>query len=132
MKILKVYAIWCPSMCLTTFLFPLNTTDIYKEYQKPPIGWQPLIYLFFIYFKEDFIYFERKGREGEREGEKHWCATETSINCLSHSPNRGPGPQPRHVPWLRIKLAVFWFAGQSSIHWATPATEWFKHFTYII
>ena len=43
------------------------------------------------------------------------------CGCLSSSPYRGPGPQPRHVPWLRIELATFWFAGWHSIHWATPA-----------
>ena len=37
------------------------------------------------------------------------------------TPNWGPGPQPRHVPWLGIKLATFLFAGQRSVHWATPA-----------
>ena len=25
------------------------------------------------------------------------------------------------MPWLRIELATFWFAGWHSIHWATPA-----------
>ena len=43
------------------------------------------------------------------------------CGCRSHTPYWGPGPQPRHVPWLEIKLATLWFAGQSSIHWATPA-----------
>ena len=40
------------------------------------------------------------GREGgrEREGKKHQCVRETSISCLSHAPNWGPGGQPRHVP----------------------------------
>ena len=36
-------------------------------------------------------------------------------------PNWRPGPQPRYVPWLGIKLAITWFAGQCSIHWAIPA-----------
>ena len=48
-----------------------------------------------------------------------WC--ETSTSCFSHAPNQGPGPQPRHVPWLGITLATFQFAGRCSIHWATPA-----------
>ena len=43
-----------------------------------------------------------------------------------HIPNWGPGPQPRHVPWLGIELAPLWFAGQhpsytTCTHWATPA-----------
>ena len=33
-------------------------------------------------------------------------------------PNRGPGQQPRHVPWLGIELVTFRFTGQHSIHWA--------------
>ena len=41
--------------------------------------------------------------------------------CLSCAPYWGPGPQPRHVPWLGIKLVTLRFAGQHSIHWATPA-----------
>ena len=40
---------------------------------------------------------------------------------LSHTCIWGPGPQPRHVPWLGIKAASLWFTGQHSIHWATPA-----------
>ena len=46
--------------------------------------------------------FRQKGREGEREGEKHWLAT-------------------RHVPWLVTEPATFGFAVRRSIHWATPA-----------
>ena len=36
-------------------------------------------------------------------------------------PNWGPGPQPRHVPWLGIEPVTLWFTGWCSIHWATPA-----------
>ena len=57
------------------------------------------------------------GREGEREGEKHQCI----VTYLSHTPNWGPGPQPRHVPWLGIEPVTLWFIGPCSIHWATPA-----------
>ena len=42
--------------------------------------------------------FRERGREGEREGEKHRYVRETSIGYLSHAPCRGPVPQPRHVP----------------------------------
>ena len=75
--------------------------------------------LFFLRFYL-FIFRERK-REGEREGEKHQCARETLTGYLSHTPIQGPGLQPRHVPWLGIKLVTFQFAGQGSIHWATLA-----------
>ena len=43
------------------------------------------------------------------------------CGCLLHTPYWGRGPQPRHVPWLGIKLATLWPAGWHSIHWATPA-----------
>ena len=70
-------------------------------------------------FLLDFIYlfiFRERGREGEREGEKHLCVV------ASYTPHTwGPGPQPRHVPWLGIKPTTLWFTGQHSIHWATPA-----------
>ena len=51
-------------------------------------------------FFKDFIYFtlRERGREEEREGEKHQCVRDTSIGCLSHTPNWGPGPQPGMCP----------------------------------
>ena len=70
-------------------------------------------------FKKDFIYlfvFRERGREGEREGEKHQCVRETSISCLFYAPNQGPGLQPRHVPSLGIEPATSWFTGLLSIH----------------
>ena len=42
-------------------------------------------------------------------------------DCFSLAPYWGPGPQPRHVPWLGIELVTLWFTGWCSIHWATPA-----------
>ena len=54
-----------------------------------------------------------------REGETSMCVG------LSHTPNWGPGPQPRHVPWLGIKPATLGFADWHSIHWATPARAQF-------
>ena len=49
--------------------------------------------------KKDFIYlFLDRGRQGEREREKHQCV------AASHMPlHWGPGLQPRHVPWLGIE-----------------------------
>ena len=43
------------------------------------------------------------------------------MGCLSHAPNWGPGPQPRHVPRPGIEPMTFWFTGWHSIHWATLA-----------
>ena len=65
------------------------------------------------------IYFER--REG-RKREISMCG------CLSHAPHWGPGPQPRHVPWLGTELVTLWFTGRRSIHWATPARADLKIF----
>ena len=69
----------------------------------------------YIFFPFIYLFLEREeGREIERE---------RNIDVwfpLVH-PLLGPGPQPRHVPWLEIELATFWFSDQSSIHWATPA-----------
>ena len=64
-----------------------------------------------------------RGREREREGEKHHCVVASPT-----SPYWGPGPQPRHVRWLRIESVTPWFAGWHSIHWATPASAGIKHF----
>ena len=56
-------------------------------------------------------------RERRREGER-----ERNINhCLLHAPYWGPDPQPRRVSSLGIEPVTFWFAGQGSIHGATPA-----------
>ena len=66
------------------------------------------------FFQKDFLFLERgEGKEKERE---------TSMcGCLSSTPYWGPGPQPRHVPWLGIEPATLWLAGRHSVHWATPA-----------
>ena len=60
-----------------------------------------------------FFYRERKGR-GK-------TGRETSIGCLSHTPNQGPGPQPQHVLWLGIEWATFQFTGWHSTHWVITA-----------
>ena len=73
--------------------------------------------LYFISFFENyFIYlFLERGEGRERGRETLMCG------CLSHTPNWGLGQQPRHVPWLGIQVVTLWFAGQHSVHWATPA-----------
>ena len=61
------------------------------------------------------LFIFREGKRGRKRGR------ETSVcGCLSHAAYRGPGPPPRHVPWLGIELAILWFTGPPSIHWATP------------
>ena len=74
--------------------------------------------IFFFYLKTFYLfyYFLERGKGGRKRGR------ETSVcgwpSCVPH---QGPGPQPRHVSWLGIEPATFWFAGPCSIHWATPA-----------
>ena len=67
-----------------------------------------------------YLFLERAGGR-EKEREEHQCVKETSISCLSTTPYWGPGLQPRHVPWLELEPATFWFTGYHSIHWATLA-----------
>ena len=43
----------------------------------------------------------------KRGRETSVCKREKETSCLSHALNWGPGPQPRHVPWLWIQLAAF-------------------------
>ena len=49
------------------------------------------------------------------EGEKH------QLVAFCMSPNRGPGPQLKRVPWWGIEPATFLFAGWCPTNWATPA-----------
>ena len=67
--------------------------------------------LFFKFLK--FIFRERRW-EGERE-------RNINVWLLLAHPYWGPGPQPRHVPWLGIEPVTLCFTGWHSIHWATPA-----------
>ena len=64
------------------------------------------------FFKRFYLLIFREGKGGR----------ETSMcGCLSSTPYWGPGPKPRHVPWLGIEPVTLCFAVWSSIHWATPA-----------
>ena len=70
--------------------------------------WIPEIFFFFF---KDFIYSRERGREGEREVEKHQYVRDTWIGCLlvaSLTPPTGDlAHNPSHVSWL----ATFQFAG---------------------
>ena len=52
---------------------------------------------FFLKKRFYLFSFREMGREGEREGEKHVCVRDTLAGCLLHTPNWGPGPQPRYM-----------------------------------
>ena len=58
--------------------------NIPMEQGKPGLVW----YLNVFFFKGFYLFiFRERGREGEKEGEKHHpCAKETSVSCLSHTP----------------------------------------------
>ena len=65
-----------------------------------------------IFFHTDFIYlFLERGREGQREGEKHQCVIashRTLIGDLAHNPGM--------CLRLGIKPVTLWFTGQHSSH----------------
>ena len=65
-----------------------------------------------ILFLKYFIYlFLERGREGEREGEKHQCVV------ASHMPQTGdPACKPSMCPRLGIQMATLWFTGWHSVH----------------
>ena len=49
-----------------------------------------------MYFLKILFISRERGKEGEREGEKHQRVSHTT--CLSHTHNWGLGSQLRHVP----------------------------------
>ena len=64
-----------------------------------------------IVFFIKILFIFREGKGGRKRGR------ETSMcGCLSSVPYWGPGPQPRHMPSLRIEPAILWVAGWHSIH----------------
>ena len=72
-------------------------------------------------FKDLFIVRDR-GREVEREGEKHPCMRDTSISCLSHVHSQpGTWSTTQACARLGIKLETCWFTGLHSTRSATPA-----------
>ena len=72
------------------------------------------------------LFIFREGKEG-RKRERNIDVRVESV-ALSHTPDRVPGPQPRQVHWRGIEPVTFWFTGQHSIHWVTPARAIVKRF----
>ena len=74
--------------------------------------WLDLFLNILFYFFKDFIYlFLERGREGEREGEKHQCVVASHVpptEVMAHNPGM--------CPRLGIELVTLWFTGQHSIH----------------
>ena len=75
---------------------PLSLGDFSDQFRK-------LVFFSLRFYL--FIFLEKERRRRERK---------TLIGCLSQAPKWGPGPQPRHVPWPRIKLPTFQFTGWHS------------------
>ena len=54
-----------------------------------------------------YLFLDRgEGKEKERE-------RNIIVWLLLECPHQGPGPQPRHVPWLGIKPATLWFTART-------------------
>ena len=93
---IQVFCLWTGNTWMTKKICTL-INYILIPYKKdfslcPHMGTRELSRAaYFFFFFKDFI-FRKRGREGEREGEKH------QYVVASCAPNWGPGPQPRHVP----------------------------------
>ena len=72
-----------PGMCpeLESNWWPFGSQPMLNPLSYTSQGSICYFYLFIYLFLE-----RGEGREEEREGEKHWCARETSIGCLSYAP----------------------------------------------
>ena len=112
----KHWCEWEPSICFLSYApcpgiepQPRRVPWLRIKLDGSPSNWatpvrDPIAFYLFLYLFLNILFiffFREKGREGERE--------------------RNIGQQPRHVSWLGIELETFGFAGQHSIHWATPA-----------
>ena len=64
--------------------------------------------------------FLERGR-GENERKRYINVREQHRSVVSWiQPDQEPNPQPRHVPWPEIELAVFHSVKGHPAHWATP------------
>ena len=98
--LLYSFPIWPEiSMMFSVLFFVLKIALVIQGRSWFHINFRMFLYIsvknVFVVFLKDFIYsflFSERGREGEREGEKHQCVV---ASCV---PYWGPGPQPRHVP----------------------------------
>ena len=67
------------------------------------------------------LFFFEFQRERGRERGKHQCERETLTGWLWHAPQLRMNLQPRHVPWLGIKLTTFQLTGDPPTDWTTLA-----------
>ena len=93
---------------------PLHPMDYFEACSKFHTS-SPFIDKFFRFVKKIYLFiFRQRGKEGQREGEKHQCVVP------SHEPPTVDltRTQPRHEPRPGIKLVTPWFTDPCSIHWA--------------
>ena len=103
-------------MCWAAFIAILGWVLTTGYYLVIPVITKSLFLFMSIFLLGFYLFiFREEGSQGER-GEKH------QFVVASHAPYWGPGPKPRHVPWLGIKPVTFWFTGLYSVHWAIPAS----------
>ena len=92
---------------------PSSPTPLSSGRNPSPSGWQIFILKFFLNFLKRFylFIFRERGREGEREVEKHQCVV---ASCAP--PYWALGREPRYVPQLGIEPVILWFTGRHSNH----------------
>ena len=75
-----------------------------------------------------FIYFRKRGRWGEKEGEKYWCVRETSISCLLHMPHLGTRPTPQAHALTRNWSSDLWLCRTmlNPLSHASQGNKWFQ------
>ena len=110
------------------FLATLSKIPLCVECCSPPPILPDKIQTYFSlknFFKK--ILFREQWKEKERE-------RNINVWLLLVCPHRGLVHNPTMCPRLGIKLSTIWFAGQHSIHWATPARAqtYFSVKTFII
>ena len=89
------------------------------RWEKAPLGWALSDEFFFFlkifyycFFLRFYLFIFREGKGGRKRGRETPCTRDTLIGCLLHTPNRGPGLQPRHVPWLGLEPGTSLFTGR--------------------
>ena len=102
---------WLPKMLASTSIFNIKIAiQKFTNFKK-------------FFFR--FYLFLKRGEGRERETSMCGCLLCTPYLCTLYW---GPGPQPRHVPWLGVEPVTLWFIGWRSIHWATPARAFNEFF----
>ena len=99
---------------------PKTTSQSKPFWGRKSRGLGNMGFSFFLFFK-DFIYlFLERGEGRERGRETSMCG------CPSHAPPGDLACNPGLCPaW---EPGTLWFAGQHSIHWATPARAGFNFY----